>query len=197
MSTTTINGTSSASYLRSAGETVDSLLDAVRRNAVALCAETDRLPSRVRVTAGDVAVELYWPEPESGIGAIDGERPQAASVPVQRVPVVTAAGPVPEAVPGQPHDTAEGTPGENLVHITAPTVGTFYRAAEPGAKPFVGEGDTVTAGQQVAIIEVMKLMIPVEADQPGRIVEVIQPDAAAVEFGQRLFSIALADRVTT
>jgi acetyl-CoA carboxylase biotin carboxyl carrier protein len=78
-------------------------------------------------------------------------------------------------------------------HIHAPTVGMFYRAPEPGAPPFVEEGSVVAPGQQVAIVEAMKLMIPVTADRHGRIVEVLLADATAVEFGERLFAIAPVD----
>jgi acetyl-CoA carboxylase biotin carboxyl carrier protein len=74
--------------------------------------------------------------------------------------------------------------------LGSPSVGMFYRASEPGAAPFVAEGDTVRAGQQVAIVEAMKLMIPIEADRPGRIVRVLVEDATAIEHGQPLFVLA-------
>jgi acetyl-CoA carboxylase biotin carboxyl carrier protein len=69
-------------------------------------------------------------------------------------------------------------------------VGVFYRAPQPGAEPFVSEGDTVRPGQQVAIIEVMKLMVPVEADRAGRVVEILVDDASPVEHGQPLLLLA-------
>jgi len=68
-------------------------------------------------------------------------------------------------------------------------VGVFYRAPQPGAAPFVTEGDYITLGQQVAIIEAMKLMIPVEADRTGRITSVLVPDGESVEYGQPLFAV--------
>jgi acetyl-CoA carboxylase biotin carboxyl carrier protein len=74
--------------------------------------------------------------------------------------------------------------------VTAPTVGVFYRSPEPGAPPFVSEGDVVAAGQQVAIIEAMKLMIPVEADRAGRVAAILCADADAVEYGQPLLVLA-------
>jgi acetyl-CoA carboxylase biotin carboxyl carrier protein len=77
-----------------------------------------------------------------------------------------------------------------LRYLCAPTVGTFYRAPEPGAEPFVREQDGVRPGQQVGIIEVMKLMLPVEADVHGHIVEILARDGLPVEYGERLFSIA-------
>lgn len=73
--------------------------------------------------------------------------------------------------------------------LAASTVGVFYRSPSPGAAPFVKEGDQVVPGQQVAIIEAMKLMLPIEADRPGRIAEVLVKDGSSVEFGQPLFRI--------
>ncbi|GIG63085.1 hypothetical protein Lfu02_74570 [Longispora fulva] len=75
-------------------------------------------------------------------------------------------------------------------HIHAPTVGVFYRAPAPGSQPFVEEGTVVSPGQQVALVEAMKLMIPVTADRHCRIVEAMLPDGTPVEFGQRLFVVA-------
>ncbi|WP_230687215.1 acetyl-CoA carboxylase biotin carboxyl carrier protein [Catellatospora vulcania] len=82
--------------------------------------------------------------------------------------------------------------GDGFVDICAGTVGTFYRAAEPGTAPFVAEGDHVRRGQQVAIIEVMKLMIPVEAERDGQIVAVHVTDGTSVEYGDRLLTLAPA-----
>lgn len=92
-----------------------------------------------------------------------------------------AAAPVPLAPVAEP-------PAEET--LNAATVGVFYRAPAPGAPPFVTEGDEVGAGQQVAIIEAMKLMLPVEADRAGRIAEVLVADGEAVEYGQPLFRLA-------
>jgi acetyl-CoA carboxylase biotin carboxyl carrier protein len=69
----------------------------------------------------------------------------------------------------------------------------FYRCPEPGADPFVREGDVVTTGQQIAIIEAMKLMLPVEAERAGRIVEVLKGDGEPVEYGEPLFALAEAE----
>ena len=88
--------------------------------------------------------------------------------------------PLSPVAPAQPADET----------LDAATVGVFYRAPAPGAPPFVAEGDEVSAGQQVAIIEAMKLMLPVEADRAGRIAEVLVADGEAVEYGQPLFRLA-------
>ena len=72
-------------------------------------------------------------------------------------------------------------------------VGTFYHASEPGADPFVSVGDLVSAGQQVGVVEAMKLFNAIDADQPGRVVEVLVPNATAVEYGQRLIACTAAE----
>ncbi len=73
--------------------------------------------------------------------------------------------------------------------IKSPMVGTFYRSASPGAKPFVEVGDEVTTGQPVCIIEAMKIMNEIEADHSGKIVRMLCENGQAVEFGQPLFVV--------
>lgn len=136
------------------------VLISVRQAAAELLAQAPVPPSTLSVRAGSVAVELTFD-------------------PTASPAVITTSEPAPA-----------GTAPTGLDAITASTVGVFYRAQSPGAAPFVKEGDQVVAGQQVAIIEAMKLMLPVEADRSGRIAEVLVKDGASVEFGQPLFRIA-------
>jgi len=77
--------------------------------------------------------------------------------------------------------------------ITAPLLGTFYRAPQPGADPFVKEGDVVDATQTVAIVEAMKLMNQVHAGIPGRVVEIVAEDGQWVEFEQVLMYLEPAE----
>jgi acetyl-CoA carboxylase biotin carboxyl carrier protein len=94
--------------------------------------------------------------------------------------------------PVAPVESAE-SPAETesaAEYLTSPGVGTFYHAPEPGAEPFVSVGSIVRPGQQVGIIEAMKLMMPVEADRAGRIAEVLKPNGEPVEFDEPLFAIA-------
>jgi acetyl-CoA carboxylase biotin carboxyl carrier protein len=70
--------------------------------------------------------------------------------------------------------------------VRAPLVGTFYVAPTPDADPFVVVGDEVEAGQTLAIVEAMKLMNPIVADEPGVVSEVRVGDAESVEFDQIL-----------
>jgi acetyl-CoA carboxylase biotin carboxyl carrier protein len=73
--------------------------------------------------------------------------------------------------------------------VKSPIVGTFYRAAEPGAKPFVETGQQVKKGQVLCIIEAMKLMNEINADLDGEVVKVYVENGQAVQYGERLFAI--------
>jgi acetyl-CoA carboxylase biotin carboxyl carrier protein len=73
--------------------------------------------------------------------------------------------------------------------IKSPMVGTFYRAASPGGKPLVEVGSPIKAGEPVCIIEAMKIMNEIEADEGGTIAKILCENGQAVEFGQPLFVI--------
>ncbi|MDP8238703.1 MAG: acetyl-CoA carboxylase biotin carboxyl carrier protein [Candidatus Hatepunaea meridiana] len=78
---------------------------------------------------------------------------------------------------------------DNLVKITSPMVGTFYRAPSPEAPSYVQIGDKVKPGQVLCIIEAMKLMNEIEAEVSGEIVEITTENAQPIEFGQVIFVI--------
>ena len=92
------------------------------------------------------------------------------------------AAPAPAAEPAAPTEP----PGQV---IKSPMVGTFYRAATPGAKSFVEVGDEIKTGQPVCIIEAMKIMNEIEADKSGTVTRVLCENGRAVEFGQPLLVI--------
>jgi acetyl-CoA carboxylase biotin carboxyl carrier protein len=73
--------------------------------------------------------------------------------------------------------------------IKSPMVGTFYRAASPGAKSFVDVGDSIKTGQPVCIIEAMKIMNEIESDCEGKVMRILCENGQAVEFGQPLFIV--------
>jgi acetyl-CoA carboxylase biotin carboxyl carrier protein len=73
--------------------------------------------------------------------------------------------------------------------IKSPMVGTFYRSASPGAKPFVELGSAIKEGEPVCIIEAMKIMNEIEADCSGKITQILCENGQAVEFGQPLFVV--------
>lgn len=73
--------------------------------------------------------------------------------------------------------------------VKAPFIGTFYLASKPGAKPFVQVGDQITAGQQLGIIEAMKMMNEIKSPTAGKVIKVLVTDGTAVEYDQPLFVI--------
>jgi acetyl-CoA carboxylase biotin carboxyl carrier protein len=76
-----------------------------------------------------------------------------------------------------------------LVKITSPMVGTFYRAASPDAEPFISEGDHVTPDQVICIIEAMKVMNEIKAEREGDVVNILVENGESVEFGQPMVTI--------
>lgn len=77
----------------------------------------------------------------------------------------------------------------NLKEVKAPIVGTFYRAPNPDAPPFVQVGDIVEPGQTLCIIEAMKIMNEIESEVKGKIVKILAENGKPVEYGQPLFLI--------
>jgi oxaloacetate decarboxylase alpha subunit len=89
----------------------------------------------------------------------------------------------------EPSLGAPAVPLNGFVRVEAPMVGTFYRAPQPGAPPFVEEGDPVAAGQTLCILEAMKLMNEVKSEADGIVRAIHVDNAAPVEFGQLLFEL--------
>jgi len=104
-------------------------------------------------------------------------------------PVVVAPAASPAAQPASPQPVA--APAEEAAGHTvkSPMVGTFYRAASPGGAPFVEVGQAVKQGEPLCIIEAMKLLNEIEADQSGTITQILVENGAPVEYGQPLFVI--------
>jgi acetyl-CoA carboxylase biotin carboxyl carrier protein len=121
-------------------------------------------------------------------GAPVHHAPLAAPLPqptLQEVAVAAAA----TAASAAAAAAAEAPPEPEGKVIKSPMVGTFYRAASPGAKPFVEIGDQIKEGQPVCIIEAMKIMNEIEADCSGKVVRMLCENGQAVEFGQPLYLV--------
>jgi acetyl-CoA carboxylase biotin carboxyl carrier protein len=129
---------------------------------------------------------------ESGIAELEitegEEKVRISRVgPATQTPVMSPAQPAP-AVAAVP---AAEVPAAVEGHVVkSPMVGTFYRAASPGAKTFVEVGDRVNPGDTLCIIEAMKLLNEIEADQGGVVKEVYVENGQPVEYGEPLFLIA-------
>lgn len=109
-------------------------------------------------------------------------RRESAAVVSAPAPSSTGSGQAPDA-------TADSVERESLVTVTSPVVGTFYRSSSPDTGPYVEEGDLVSRGQVLCIVEAMKLMNEIESEVDGRVVKVLVENEAGVEFGQPLFLI--------
>jgi acetyl-CoA carboxylase biotin carboxyl carrier protein len=148
-------------------------------------------------SANETLIRAVWEEARDLIKRLEGSTVQRFSVEagdtkieIERgMPAGAVAAPVSIAGAGVPvgEEVGAGAPELDGRHpIKAPLVGTFYRASQPGASPFVQEGDTVDEGQVVAIVEAMKLMNQVQADQAGKVSEILAEDGSWVEFEQVL-----------
>ncbi len=113
-------------------------------------------------------------------------------VAAQAAAPVSAASPASQLVPEVSNAPESGTtiPEDDDLHpVSSPIVGTFYRAPNPDADPYVKVGDFVEQGQTLCIVEAMKLMNEIEADISGTVVKVLPENAQPVEYGESLFMV--------
>jgi len=116
--------------------------------------------------------------------------PTLVAMPNPAVPATLVA-PPPAAAPATvAAPAAEAAPASPAGHsVKSPMVGTFYRTANPGAKPFVEVGSVVKEGEPLCIIEAMKIMNEIEADKSGTVSRILCENGQPVEYGQPLFII--------
>lgn len=125
--------------------------------------------------------ELEVTEGEEKVRIVKHMAAQTITVPLP------AAHPAPIAAAADPIDDDDDMPDGHV--IKSPMVGTFYRAASPGAKPFVELGQQVSDGERLCIIEAMKLMNEIESDSAGEVKAILVENGEPVEYGQPLFVI--------
>jgi acetyl-CoA carboxylase biotin carboxyl carrier protein len=115
--------------------------------------------------------------------------------PSHTVVVASTPGPVAaegaNSAPAKASEAAAKTAESNgdLLMVTAPIVGTFYESPSPGSPPFVELGDRVESGQILCIIEAMKLMNEIEAENAGVVAKRFVSNGQPVEYGEALFAI--------
>lgn len=152
---------------------------------------------RFAVAAGEYKIEI-----ERGSAPAVGTAPAsdaggAGSSNLAGGPVATGAGPGLSIAPGARMASGVFTIGDleqdNRVPVLAPLVGTFYGAAQPGAKSFVEVGSSVEPGQTVCIVEAMKMMNEVAAGEGGKVAEIAVENGEWVEFEQVLMYLEPAD----
>jgi oxaloacetate decarboxylase alpha subunit len=172
------------------GEEAEPLLRAIRDRS---SGEESLLGGGVDQTRAERIREVVRIVQETGIAEIAVEE-EGTRVSVRRteepVPVEAPAAegaPAAEETPAEP--APEEAPSDGAVRIEAPMVGTFYRAPQPGAPPFVEEGDAVAPGQTLCILEAMKLMNEVKAEIEGVVRTIHVQNGQPVEYGQALFDL--------
>jgi acetyl-CoA carboxylase biotin carboxyl carrier protein len=143
-----------------------SLIELVQQSGIA----------ELEITEGEERVRISRGAPA---GAAPASPPTVTVTPAAPLaPAPAAAAPAAEA--------SEPAPPEGHV-VRSPMVGTFYRAAAPGAKPFVEVGQAVKAGDTLCIIEAMKLLNEIEADRDGVVKAILVENGQPVEYGEPLF----------
>jgi acetyl-CoA carboxylase biotin carboxyl carrier protein len=132
--------------------------------------------------------ELEITEAEGKVRIVKGGAPMYQAAAPQLAP--SAHGVPPGAPAAAPAAAAPAVAVEPAGHtVKSPMVGTFYRAASPGAKAFIEIGSQVKEGDTVCIIEAMKILNEIEADKAGTITKILCENGQAVEYGQPLFVI--------
>jgi len=129
-------------------------------------------------------IEINEGEESIRISRTSSVMPQMTmQAPMMAAPMAAApiAGEAPKAEAGS--TTVEGH------SVNSPMVGTFYRSASPGAKPFVEVGQSVNVGDTLCIIEAMKMLNEIEADKAGVVKAILKENAQPVEYGEALFVI--------
>lgn len=132
--------------------------------------------AEIEIHEGEESVRIS----RHGSGAMPMYMPQAMPMAIGAAP---AAAPAAKASDEEDLDEMEGEV------VRSPMVGTFYRAPSPGSKPFVEEGQSVTAGDTLCIIEAMKILNQIECEQGGRITRILVENGQPVEYNQPLFVI--------
>jgi acetyl-CoA carboxylase biotin carboxyl carrier protein len=145
-----------------------------------------KLKTLIELVETSGIAELEIQEGEERVRITRAGAPGAQHVMLHAAPQVAA--PAPLAAPAAASAPAPAAAQEGHT-VKSPMVGTFYRSASPGAKPFVEIGDTIAQGDTLCIVEAMKLMNEIEADATGTIKAILVENGQAVEFGQPLFVI--------
>jgi oxaloacetate decarboxylase alpha subunit len=141
--------------------------------------EADRIREIIRIVQETGIGEVTIEEGETRVTVRRNDEGTAAPVPALGVPTAAEGEEAPSPV----------LPRDDVVRIESPMVGTFYRAPEPGAAPFVEEGDPVAPGQTLCILEAMKLMNEVKAEIEAVVRRICVDNAQAVQYGDLLFEL--------
>jgi acetyl-CoA carboxylase biotin carboxyl carrier protein len=159
--------------------------------------DVDKLKAILTALQGTDVTRLTWVSGQETLDVRLGHPPPATTA-VPAVPMAASSTPQPPnaaqppaapAAPANPATVAAARPPDEKKTFTvnSPFVGTFYSSASPDSPPFVDAGQVVKKGQVLCIVEAMKLMNEIEAEQPGRLAEVLVQNGSPVEYGEPLF----------
>jgi len=158
--------------------------------------DVEKLKAILAALQGTDVTRLTWVEGQESLDLRFGHPPPTTAV--QAMPMA-AAGPATASLPTPPsvapvaaahaHPAPAAKPADDkrTFTVNSPFVGTFYRSASPESPAFADVGAVVKRGQVLCIVEAMKLMNEIEAEQPGRLVEVLVENGSPVEYGEALF----------
>ena len=132
-------------------------------------------------------LRLGHPPPTTAVHAVPMAAPMAA--PLHMHAANPHPPPAPDAAPPPPPPAVRPAEDKKTFTVNSPFVGTFYRSASPDSPSFVDVGQVVKKGQVLCIVEAMKLMNEIEAEQPGRLIEALVQNGSPVEYGESLFRL--------
>ncbi|MBW3565220.1 MAG: acetyl-CoA carboxylase biotin carboxyl carrier protein [Acidobacteria bacterium] len=137
----------------------------------------------VEIETGGVRIRIERSSPEP--------RGEATIAPMAATATSPAmAAPMPSSGTGETDQSAQEAGDDESWHvITSPIVGTFYRSANPESEPLVKQGDRVTRGAVLCIIEAMKLFNEIESDSDGVIEKIYPENGQPIEYGEKLFAL--------
>ena len=148
-----------------------------------------KLKTLIDLVSDSNVSELEITEAEGKVRIVKGGGTAAMyyqnTAPVAAQPAIVAQAATAAALAAE---AAAAAAAENHV-VKSPMVGTFYRSASPGAKPFVELGGTIREGETICIVEAMKILNEIEADKSGTVTKILCVNGQAVEYGQPMFEI--------
>jgi acetyl-CoA carboxylase biotin carboxyl carrier protein len=148
-----------------------------------------KLKTLIDLVSDSNVSELEITEAEGKVRIVKsaGPVPGTPAVAYAAAPVATAPA---AAAPVLAAPVSEPGPAAAAGHqVKSPMVGTFYRSASPGAKPFVEVGSVIKEGDTICIVEAMKILNEIECDKSGTVTQILIDNGDAVEYGQPLFVI--------
>ncbi|MBF0627534.1 MAG: acetyl-CoA carboxylase biotin carboxyl carrier protein [Magnetococcales bacterium] len=151
------------------------------RQFIRFLSDTDVAEVEIKEEGRSLRITRAQPAPPAAAQPAPMAAPRPSPITIPTVALPAPASFSPSSSPGDMRETT--------IAITAPMVGTFYKATSPESAPFVKLGDMVKKGQVVCIIEAMKLMNEIESEVSGRVVSIIKENATPVEYGEEMFLV--------